>query len=45
VAHLRGIGGGALEFEMIARRRRERDRVARHALLRLEEKLPDRCGR
>ena len=44
-AHLGGVAGGAVEVEMIARGRRERDGVTRHALLRLEEELSDRRGR
>ena len=43
-AHLGGVGGGAVEIEMVARRRREGDGVTSHALLRLEEELPD-CRR
>ena len=44
-ADLGGVGGGAVEVEMVARRRRERDRVTGHAQLRFEEELPDRRGR
>ena len=44
-AHLGGVGGGAVEVEMVARGRRERDGVTGHALLRFEEELPDRRGR
>jgi hypothetical protein len=45
VAHVVRVGGGAVEIEMVARRRRERDRVTGHALLRFEEELSDRRGR
>ena len=39
------LGTGAVEGEMVARGRRERDGVAGHALLRFEEELPDRRRR
>ena len=45
VAHLGAIGAGAVEVEVIARRRREGKRVARHALLRFEQELPYRRRR
>jgi len=45
LAHVGGIGSAAVEFEVVARGRCERDGVTRHALLRFEEKLPDRRGR
>ena len=44
-AHFGGVGSGAVEVEMVARGRRERDGVTGHALLRFEEELPDRRGR
>ena len=43
-AHFGGILGSAVEIEVVARRRRERNRVAGHALLRFEQELSN-CRR